>query len=47
MRYLPILIATLALISAANAAPVYRVDHVIDGDTIDLRNGQHVRLVQI
>src|SRR5689334_18059291 len=27
--------------------PIYRVDHVIDGDTIALRNGQHVRLVQI
>jgi endonuclease YncB( thermonuclease family) len=26
---------------------VYRVDHVIDGDTIALRTGQHVRLVQI
>ena len=26
---------------------VYRVDHVTDGDTIVLRNGQRVRLVQI
>jgi endonuclease YncB( thermonuclease family) len=25
----------------------YRVDRVIDGDTIELRNGQRVRLVQI
>jgi micrococcal nuclease len=25
----------------------YRVDHVVDGDTIELRNGQRVRLVQI
>lgn len=30
-----------------SAAPVYRVDHVVDGDTIALRNGQRVRLVQI
>jgi endonuclease YncB( thermonuclease family) len=29
------------------AAPIYRVDHVVDGDTIALRNGQRVRLVQI
>ena len=29
------------------ASPVYRVGRVIDGDTIELRNGQHVRLVQI
>jgi endonuclease YncB( thermonuclease family) len=27
--------------------PVYRVDHFVDGDTIALRNGQRVRLVQI
>ncbi len=29
------------------AAPVYRIDHVVDGDTIAVRNGQRVRLVQI
>jgi endonuclease YncB( thermonuclease family) len=33
--------------SAPNGAPVYRLDHVVDGDTIVLRTGQHVRLVQI
>jgi endonuclease YncB( thermonuclease family) len=41
---------TLALVAcgaALAAAPVYRVNRVIDGDTIELRNGQHVRLVQI
>jgi endonuclease YncB( thermonuclease family) len=32
---------------AGGVAPVYRVDHVVDGDTIALRNGQRVRLVQI
>jgi endonuclease YncB( thermonuclease family) len=32
---------------AGRVAPVYRVDHVVDGDTIALRNGQRVRLVQI
>src|SRR6476620_391149 len=39
----------LALLSAsaAPAASVYRVARVIDGDTIELGNGQHVRLVQI
>jgi endonuclease YncB( thermonuclease family) len=34
-------------ISAAQAPPVYRIDHVADGDTVTLRNGQRVRLVQI
>ena len=29
------------------ASPVYRIDHVTDGDTVVLRNGQRVRLVQI
>jgi endonuclease YncB( thermonuclease family) len=32
---------------AAGAPPVYRVDHVVDGDTIALRDGQRVRLVLI
>lgn len=30
-----------------SASPVYRIDHVVDGDTVALRNGQRVRLVQI
>jgi endonuclease YncB( thermonuclease family) len=39
---------TVAIVPAAGAAPpVYRIDHVADGDTVDLRNGQRVRLVQI
>ena len=29
------------------AAPTYRIDHVADGDTVDLTNGAKVRLVQI
>lgn len=35
--------------SAAPAEPlaVYRIDRVIDGDTVALRNGERVRLVQI
>jgi len=34
--------------AAAPAKPsVYRIDHVADGDTVTLRNGQRVRLVQI
>lgn len=43
-------VAALALVAcgaAFAAPPVYRVDRVIDGDTIELRNGQRVRLVQI
>jgi micrococcal nuclease len=32
---------------AADGAAVYRIDHVADGDTVDLTNGQRVRLVQI
>ena len=47
-------VAALMLVSlvavcpeAGRAPPVYRVDHVVDGDTIALRNGQRVRLVQI
>jgi hypothetical protein len=47
-------VAALILVSlvavcpeAGGAPPVYRVDHVVDGDTIALRNGQRVRLVQI
>lgn len=44
-------VAVLAVVGASNslAAPptVYRVARVTDGDTIELGNGQHVRLVQI
>lgn len=29
------------------ASPIYRIDHVADGDTVTLTNGQRVRLVQI
>ena len=32
---------------ASKLAPVYRIDHVVDGDTVALRNGLRVRLVQI
>jgi hypothetical protein len=43
------LLLTLALSAsgAVAASPVYRIDHVSDGDTVALRNGQRVRLVQI
>jgi endonuclease YncB( thermonuclease family) len=44
-------LALLAFIPNASstpaAPPVYRIDHVVDGDTVALRNGQRVRLVQI
>jgi endonuclease YncB( thermonuclease family) len=43
--------ALLALFTTplATTAPtaVYRIDHVVDGDTVDLTNGAKVRLVQI
>lgn len=45
------LVAVLALSLCASGAlaaqPTYRIDHVSDGDTVVLRNGQRVRLVQI
>jgi endonuclease YncB( thermonuclease family) len=46
------LIAFLALGLTASSvvaapAPLYRIDHVVDGDTVALRNGKRVRLVQI
>ena len=46
-------VALLALVlvpqvaAGAPAGQLARVDHVADGDTIDLTNGQRVRLVQI
>jgi endonuclease YncB( thermonuclease family) len=43
-----VLALLVAVCPQASGAPlVYRVDHVVDGDTIALRNGQRVRLVQI
>jgi endonuclease YncB( thermonuclease family) len=44
-----LVLACLVAVSpeAGGAAPVYRIDHVVDGDTVALRNGQRVRLVQI
>ena len=44
-------VAVLVLAAPSTAgrtvAAVYRVDHLVDGDTIALRNGRRVRLVQI
>src|SRR5262249_51169552 len=47
-----LLLAVLVLPANAGAQPrgagqVARIDHVADGDTVDLTNGQRVRLVQI
>jgi endonuclease YncB( thermonuclease family) len=43
--------ATVVIVPATRAAAkppsVYRIDHVADGDTVTLGNGQRVRLVQI
>jgi endonuclease YncB( thermonuclease family) len=51
MRSLLVLMVVAALVSAARAVSgetvTYRIDHVTDGDTVVLRNGQRVRLVQI
>ena len=51
-RRLWLLAALLVLLTvspSAKAMPqaTYRIDHVTDGDTVVLRNGQKVRLVQI
>ena len=47
--WMVVLVLALATSAAASSttATTYRVDHVSDGDTIVLRNGQKVRLVQI
>ena len=43
-----VLVALLAVPTAASAPSiVFRIDHVADGDTVDLTNGARVRLVQI
>jgi endonuclease YncB( thermonuclease family) len=46
-----VLMIITALFSATSASSgqgvIYRIDHVTDGDTVVLRNGQKVRLVQI
>ncbi len=42
-----VVFAVASASSAFAAPPVYRVGRVIDGDTIELGNGQHVRLVQV
>jgi micrococcal nuclease len=51
MRFLLVLMVIATLVSAARATSgetvTYRIDHVTDGDTVVLRNGQRVRLVQI
>ena len=53
-HHLRALVATLLaavvcpmLPAAASSSGTFRVDHVADGDTLTLRNGQRVRLVQI
>jgi endonuclease YncB( thermonuclease family) len=40
-------VALSASTSVAASSPMYRIDHVVDGDTVALANGQRVRLVQI
>jgi micrococcal nuclease len=37
----------IAATASASQHATYRIDHVTDGDTVVLRNGQRVRLVQI
>ena len=45
--FLAAVLLALAASTANAATPVYRIDHVIDGDTVALRDGRRVRLVQI
>jgi endonuclease YncB( thermonuclease family) len=44
-------VVAIALTCAAGALPAapptYRIGHVADGDTVDLANGQRMRLVEI
>jgi len=40
-------VGTPAVSTAASTSNVLRIDHVADGDTVDLTNGVRVRLVQI
>jgi micrococcal nuclease len=40
-------LAIAPVATTAPASPVYRIDHVVDGDTVDLTSGTNVRLVQI
>ena len=42
-----VLVGTPASSTAASTSKVLRIDHVADGDTVDLTNGAKVRLVQI
>jgi len=44
---LAVIVACVFASAAGAASPVYRIDHVVDGDTVALANGQRVRLVQI
>jgi endonuclease YncB( thermonuclease family) len=41
------LLTCLAGSASGAGSPTFRVNHVADGDTITLRNGQRIRLVQI
>jgi micrococcal nuclease len=50
LALLAALLVALLVARPARSVPVtavYRIDHVADGDTVDLRNGARVRLVQI
>jgi endonuclease YncB( thermonuclease family) len=52
MRLALLVVLIIAALSSASTASsgqglIYRIDHVTDGDTVVLRNGQRVRLVQI
>ncbi len=40
-------IASSTTSASTSSTAVYRIDHVVDGDTVDLTNGAKVRLVQI
>ena len=44
---LVVLAALVPSAAAKQPLPIYRIDHVVDGDTVALVNGRRVRLVQI
>jgi endonuclease YncB( thermonuclease family) len=39
--------ALVTPVARSSSTAIYRIDHITDGDTVVLRNGQRVRLVQI
>ena len=47
VAFVAVLLATALPAGAARSGTLGRIDHVADGDTVDLTNGAKIRLVQI